>query len=107
MGKLADKVFEDREARDAARTEFDTHLSQVKQDLESRGIAGRIADKVSDDARDVFDDAMEVAAQSKGVIAGTIAALAIWFLRNPIIAWLEGMLSDGSETEGNVSDDGE
>lgn len=104
MGKLADQVFEQRAQRNAARGEFDGRLALVKQDLEARGIAGRIADKVSEDAREAFETALEVADDNRGVVAGTIAALAIWFLRNPIIAWIDGMLGS-QDTERDSSSD--
>lgn len=98
---LASKVAEQRAMRDAARGHFDARLEQVRQDLEARGIAGRLADKASEEARDAIDEALAVAAESKGIIAGTIAALAIWFLRNPILARIEAMLDADGKTEGN------
>jgi len=99
MGRLGDQVQADRAVRDAARGAFETRLTQIRSDLEARGIGGRIADRLGQEARDAFDEAMDVAEQNKGVVAGTIAALALWFLRNPIIAWLEGLLGHDAETD--------
>ncbi|MCB2075993.1 MAG: hypothetical protein H6917_09275 [Novosphingobium sp.] len=99
MGRLANQVRADRAIRDAARGAFETRMSQVRQDLEARGIAGRVADRLGAEARDAMNVAMEVAEQNKGVVAGTVAALALWFLRNPIIAWLEGLLGQEAETD--------
>ena len=41
--------------------------------------------------------ALDIAGESKGIIAGTVAALALWFLRHPLIAWAEHMLGDQAE----------
>ena len=86
------QLAEARTRRNAARAAFDTRLAQVRDDLEARGIGGRIADKLGEDARAGLDEALDVARESKLVIGGTIAALALWFLRNPIIAWIEQQL---------------
>lgn len=92
-----------RLARNAARAAFDARLAKVRGDLEARGVGGRIADKVGEDARQALDQALDVAKESKGVIAGTVAALALWFLRHPIIAWADGLIAGGEEKE---EDDG-
>lgn len=86
------KVLADKALRDAAKSSFDTRLAQVRLDLEARGIAGRVADQVADQARMVFDEASDVAQEHPGIIAGTIAALMLWILRNPIIGWLDHLL---------------
>ncbi len=96
MGKLSDKVYENRAARDAVRTLFDERLARVKGDLETRSVGGRVADKISEQARGAYEEARAVAGENKGVVAGTFAALALWFLRNPIIAALDHVLSDAN-----------
>lgn len=72
---------------------------RLRGDPEAQTIGGRITDRLSSDARAAFDQALDVASESKGIIAGTAAALALWFLRHPIIAWVEHQL--GGETEDN------
>ncbi|GGC20058.1 hypothetical protein GCM10011371_04690 [Novosphingobium marinum] len=94
MGQLARQLEHDKAVRDSARSQFDTRLAQVKTDLEARGIGGRIADKVANDAMAIADEASDVASEHRGVIAGTIVALALWFLRHPIIAWIDTLLGD-------------
>jgi hypothetical protein len=48
-----------------------------------------LADKfLRDGAKLTFD----VAHEHPGVIGGTIAALMLWVLRNPIIGWLDALL---------------
>lgn len=99
MDRLAQQVHETRRARDATRAIFDARLAQVRQDLDARGIGGRIADRLGDEARDLFHDALEVADESKGVIAGTVGALGLWALRKPIIAWILALLEDDAGDE--------
>jgi hypothetical protein len=105
MGRLGDELEADRAVRNAARRAFESRLAQVQEDLETRGIGRRIADRLGEEARGTFEEAMDVASESKGIIAGTIAALALWIFRNPIIAWLEGMLGhdEGTDDEGDTS----
>jgi len=104
MGKLAEQVRSDRGIRNAARGLFDQRLAQVRQDIEARGVGGRIADKAASDARDMLDEALEVADQNRGVVAGTVLALLLWFFRNPIMAWAEGLIGSCTGNE-ETSDD--
>jgi hypothetical protein len=80
-------------ARNAAQEALQLQLARVREDLAVRGIGGRIADR----AGEAMADAAEVANENKGVIAGTLAALAIWFLRGPIISLLARLWEDGEE----------
>jgi len=89
---LESKVLADKALRDRSKQAFDTNLTQVKLDLEARGIGGRIADEVVDRAKLVFDEAADIAQEHPGVIGGTIAALVLWILRNPILGWLDELL---------------
>lgn len=89
---LEAKVLADQARRFATKQAFDNRLAQVKRDLEARGIGGRIADEVVGRAKDIYDEAADVAQEHPGVLGGTIAALTLWILRNPIIAWLEEIL---------------
>lgn len=95
-----------RVARDAAKTAFNTRLEQVKADLAVRSIGGRVADKLGEEAVDVLDYTVDVARDSKGIIAGTLVAIVLWLFRNPIIAWAEGLFTDetGEEEESDNDD---
>lgn len=92
-GSLAAKVVADRAARDAARLQFQEQYDAFKADIDERGLGGRIADDAIEQAKDLFDEAVAVAEAHPGAIGGTIAALVIWILRNPIIAWMEHALA--------------
>lgn len=93
MNKAELQLEEARDLRNSARARLDARLAIVRADVEARSIGGRIADKAAEEARDAMEEALTIARESKGIIAGTIAALALWFLRNPIIAWAEDMLA--------------
>jgi len=89
---IESKVLADKALRDASKRTFDTRLAQVKLDLEARGIAGRVADEVVEKAKLVFDEGATVAQEHPGVVGGTIAALMLWILRNPIIGWFDALI---------------
>lgn len=86
MSDPAERFREDRDTRQAARAVFDAGVTQVKGDLAARGIGGRIADKAGDEAKAALGEAIEVAKDSKGIIAGTVAALTLWTFRVPLLA---------------------
>jgi hypothetical protein len=90
-----------KSARNAAQRAFRMQLAQVQEDLEARGIGGRIADR----AGDAIHEAAEVANEHKGVVAGTIAALTAWLLRGPIIRLLGHYWPGEDDTRRNKQDD--
>jgi len=96
MSALADEVLRARAARDAAKETWEARLAQVRADVDARGVGGRIADHFGEQAVDTIEQAIDIADQNRGIVAGTIVALAVWFLRHPIIAWIDGLL--GAET---------
>ena len=79
------QLLEARAARDAIRADFDARLATVQGDVAARGVGGRIADTAADTAHDIIDEAIAVADANRGIVAGTIAALTVWFLRNPLL----------------------
>ncbi|WP_404480978.1 hypothetical protein [Novosphingobium sp. BL-52-GroH] len=96
MSRLAAQVMADRLARDAARARFEGHYQAFKADVAERGIGGRIADEAIEQAKLVFDEAVAVVEEHPGAIGGTLAALVLWLLRNPIIAWVTQTFDPGS-----------
>ncbi len=83
MSRLED-LREDRALRDAAKGTFDANVAQVRADLDARGIGGRIADKATDDVKAAALEAVEIADQNRGIVAGTVGALVLWFARKPL-----------------------
>lgn len=92
-------VAQARAVRDNARAAFNARLEQVKSDLSARSIGERVAGKIGEEAFDALDYTLDVARDSKGIIAGTLAAVVLWVFRNPIIAWVERLLGDSEEED--------
>ena len=86
MGKSEQRLGEDRSVRNSARAVFDAGVAQVKGDLAARSVGGRVLDAAIGEVRGAVAEGLAVARESKGIAAGTIAALALWFLRGPILA---------------------
>ncbi len=83
---LERQMTEDRALRNAARTLVQADVDHLKADLKVKGVASRFADRMTEGAVDVFEEAVEVAEDKKGVLATLIAAVVIWFARNPIMS---------------------
>ena len=104
MSNATDRLAKDRTTREAALSAFNANLTQVRTDLEARGIGGRIADQVHMEVRAGIDEALAIADDNKGIVAATIAALALWFLRIPLIAGLRSLLA-GEKADDEKTDD--
>lgn len=78
------QVMADRHMRDAARALVDADVANLRADLAFRGIGERALGRVVEGASEVYDEAMEVASDNKGALAAIVAALVLWFARNPI-----------------------
>lgn len=97
---LESRLREDRATRNAARALFDADLANIKASLSGRSISTRIVERIGEGAAEVLDEAIEVADNHKGVIATLIAAIILWFARNPIIDLFSGD-DDRSEPDGD------
>jgi hypothetical protein len=86
MSEAERQLAEDRQNRAAARALFDRRMSQVKGDLDARGIGGRIKDSAVSKGEEAVAQGLEIARENKGILAATGAALALWLFRNPLIA---------------------
>ncbi len=96
------QMAEDRALRDAARALVEADLSHLKSDLSFKGIAPRLKDRMTEGAVDVFEEATEAAESNRGVLLTLLAAVAIWFARNPILELfsdLDQAEADGAEPE--------
>jgi len=104
MSKLAE-LRQARDARDQARALLDGRVERLRGDIEARGIGGRIADEATEKAADALEQAAAIAEENKAVVAGTIVALAVWFLRNPLVALASKALGQGDELEKETDND--
>ena len=102
----AARLAEDKALRDAALAVFQADLKFIRQDLDARGIGGRIADRLGDATLDMVDEAADYAEANKGRVAAALAAIVLWFARAPILHGLAGLLGievDDPEQSGGDS----
>lgn len=85
MSKSEDRLIQDRSLRRSARALFDTRLAQVKVDLAARSIGGRVKAKAKGEAFKALDTGLDVAKESKGIIAATAGILLVWVLRASLL----------------------
>lgn len=93
------RLSKDHAQRNAARQVFDTDLAQVKADLSARGIGGRIKDSAVHTADEAVLHGIAVARENKPIVAGTIALLLVWLLRNPLGRMLGRLFGRKPETD--------
>ena len=91
-----EQLLEDRHVRDAARALVDADLKNLRADLAIRSVGERVGDRISSGASEVYDEAVGVAVDNKGALAAIIAALVLWFARNPI---REALLGENPEDD--------
>ncbi len=78
------------DARTIAEARFlrDEALAIVKADLDlakSETSPKRIKERAVGEAVELFEAARDIASENKAVIGATVAALAAWFLRGPLL----------------------
>ncbi|MBX7481348.1 hypothetical protein [Qipengyuania qiaonensis] len=89
------RMLEDKHLRDSARALVDADIKHLKSDFAHRSFAGRALDRVREGATDLYEEAIDVAEDNKGALAALLAAVAVWFARNPILE----MLGFGQEAD--------
>lgn len=85
-----ERMVADRHLRDAARALVETDVKNLRAGLAVKGLGERAMDRIATGASEVYDEAIEVAADHKGALAAIVAALALWFARHPILEALFG-----------------
>ena len=78
----------DRALRNAALSLVKADIAHVKEDLSARSVKDRVTDRMTHGALDLFEEATEIADNNRGVLATLLAAVGIWFARNPILSFL-------------------
>ncbi|MCT2558033.1 hypothetical protein N0B51_03465 [Tsuneonella sp. YG55] len=98
---LERQLREDRALRNAARALFEADIAHLRASLAGKSISRRIVDRIGEGASEVLDEAIEVADNNKGVVATLIAAIVLWFARNPILDLFldEDEVADGDPGE--------
>ncbi|WP_209347550.1 hypothetical protein [Pontixanthobacter sp. CEM42] len=95
--RLEQQMREDRNLRDAALALVKADVSHLKNDVGVKGVGARLATRMSEGATDVFEEAVEVADSNKGALAALVAAVILWFARNPIMELFRDEDLDGDE----------
>ena len=96
MNEAEQRLAADRGNRQTARGLFDRRLAQVKSDLSASSVPARIKAKAKDEAFAAADTAIDVARESKGVIAATLGAVALWVFRKPLLQAASGWFGQGA-----------
>lgn len=104
MSEAEQRLATDRRNRNAARGLFDQRLARVKADLSARSIPARAKDRVQEQVFAALDQGIDVAKESKGIIAGVAAALTLWFFRNPLIELASGLFDKENDQDSGGSD---
>lgn len=91
MSEVERRFVEDRRVRTDAKANFDAGLGQVKADLGARSVPGRIADKAKNEATEAMATGLDVASESKGIIAAVVAGIGLWVFRAPLLRGLKSL----------------
>jgi len=89
----ADPTLAERRAElKRARAEFKHRLGRAKVDLTPAELKRRIVAEAQRTALSAANQAVEIASDSRGVVAATGAALVLWLARKPILAGANALL---------------
>lgn len=86
MSAAEEKLAQLRAARDAARAEFLDHTQRIRNLAKPGELRRRVAHDVQVQGRKALSQAMEIAADERGVLAGTLTALLLWMTRKQVFA---------------------
>lgn len=84
--KFDRQLREDKALRDSALALVKADVEQVKQDHSAKNIGKRFASRMTEGAHDVLEQASEKASDQRGILIVLIAAIGLWFARNPIMS---------------------
>lgn len=94
MSDRLTRMRQDRHLRNSAKALVEADIEHLKNSLSRKSLTDRAVDRLAGGASEVYDEAMDVAADNKGALAAILAALLMWFARNPILDALFGGESD-------------
>ena len=105
MSALPPELLRDRVLRNAALTLFKTDIAQFRADISGKGLGERLSDRIGEGAKDMAEEAAELAERNPGKIAAVIAGLALWLFRGPLLDWLFGDDEHDTASEHSASQD--
>ncbi len=100
MTRRREQMIDDMHLRNSARALVEADVEHLKSELRSKGLGARALDRIVEGASDVYDEAVDVADDHKGVLTALVAAVFIWFARHPILS-----LFGHDEDQGDDEDD--
>lgn len=98
--KFDRQLREDKALRDSALAVVKADIEQVKQDHSAKNIGKRFANRMTEGAHDVLEQASAKASDQRGILVVLVAAIALWFARNPIMS----LFTDSEGTAANADD---
>lgn len=99
MKDISIRMREDRALRDASLALVKADIAHLRSNLSGKSLGERFVDRVSEGAVDVFEEAVDVAENHRGVLATLVAAIFVWFARNPIMSLFVEEENDEGEDE--------
>ena len=100
------QMLADRHLRNSARALVEADIENLKADFNRKTLGERAFDRVREGALDVYEEAVEVADNNKGALAALIAAVVVWFARNPLLSLFGlGDEGDGADEERSPGDE--
>lgn len=92
MSRENDQLAALRARRDAARKSLTSKLSSAKTLADPKVLGKRVRADLEIHGRNAMAQAMEIAADNRGVLAGTLTALMLWAARKQV---LQGVVALG------------
>ena len=80
------RMIEDRYLRDSAKALLEADIEHIKADFAHKGLGERALDRVTEGAMDLYEEAIDLAEDNKGALTALIAAVVVWFARNPVLS---------------------
>ena len=105
MTDTEQRFIADRDNRNEARGLFDQRLARVKADLSARSVSERVKDRVQEEVFTALDQGIDIAKESKGIIAAVTGAVGLWFFRQPLIELAMSRFGRGVEQSGGKTDE--
>lgn len=76
--------------RNSAHALFKADVANLRADLAAKSVGDRIVDRIHEGAVDIFEEGVELADNNRGIAAGLVGAVVLWFARDPILALFTG-----------------
>lgn len=86
MSAADEKLAQLRAARDAARADLLGRTTRIRNLSKPGELRRRLTNDVKVQGRKALSQAMEIASDERGILAGTLTALALWLARKQILA---------------------